>query len=194
MERQESLSPEQSLQLINEMIVKAKRSFSNISFYFLMWGWLLLVAGITEYVLARIVHWEYSWIGWPIVGILGGIGASLHGSRSKSAKGTTYMDNLFMYIWLGFIAMLIVLIVSTVANGINPGPFIMIATGLPTFISGGAMRFRPLIVGGVLFWVIGLLSFFVLEEYSSLLFSLSILCGYIIPGMMLKKAESDGTV
>lgn len=194
MEKSQQLTPDQSLELINEMILKAKQSFSKVSFYFLLWGMLLFIAGIVEYYLDRVVHYEYSYVGWPVVGFIGGIIASIHGAAEGKKQGVmSYTDKVFMFLWSAFVVTLVLLIVGAVANDSNPGSYIIIMTGLPTFVSGGIMRFKPLIVGGLIFWAIGIFSFFFLDEYRSLLFSLAILFGYIIPGIMLKRSE-DGSV
>jgi len=190
--KNQELTPDESLRLINEMILKAKRSFTNMSFYFILWGVLLFAAGILEYYLDRVIHYEHSYMGWPIVGVLGAIASSVKGARDERKAGATaYMDKVFMFLWMGFMITLLLLIIGTVGNQLNPGSFIIILTGLPTFVSGGVMRFRPLIIGGIIFWAIGIGSFFLLDEYRSLLFSLSILMGYIIPGLLLKRAENE---
>jgi hypothetical protein len=62
---------------------------------------------------------------------------------------------------------------------------------MPTFITGGILRFRPLVVGGVLFWLFGMVSLFVWPEQGALLFGLALVTGYIIPGILLKRQE-DG--
>ncbi len=67
-----NLTPEQSLKLIESMIGQAKRSFQRMSFYFLLWGGLLLVATLTEYCMGR-AGLPNGWLGWPILGTLGGI-------------------------------------------------------------------------------------------------------------------------
>ena len=46
-----ALTPQQSLQLIEQMIGQAKRSFQRMSFYFLLWGVLLTLAMLTTYLL-----------------------------------------------------------------------------------------------------------------------------------------------
>ena len=44
----ENMSPQESLDLIQHMIRQTKASFVQISYYFLMWGILLSLAGISE--------------------------------------------------------------------------------------------------------------------------------------------------
>ncbi len=41
---------------------------------------------------------------------------------------------------------------------------IIVLTGLPTFLTGQLIRFRPLILGGILFWVLGAISYFVVHS------------------------------
>ena len=191
-----AFNEEDSLAVISEMISVAKRSFMRVSYYFLLWGWLLLAAGLLEYVLRNVLDMRHiAWIGWPLVGILGGIFAALRGRKESTTVGAiTYMDRVFMYLWGGFVVTLVLVIVTNLMRHSNPGPAIIILTGLPTFVSGGVMRFRPLIVGGLLFWLLGLLAYIAPGEYSSLLFCAAIAAGYLVPGYLLQKAERDGRI
>ncbi len=192
---EEEFSAEESLQVINRMIMRAKQSFSRISFYFLLWGWLLLGAGLTEYVLQHVVHFQHWWIGWPIAGFGGGITAGIYGSRqSRKQMAMGYMDRVFTFLWVAFTITLAIMIVGSVLNKISPTPYIIVLIGLPTFVSGGIMKFKPLLLGGIIFWAVGIASFFAFKEYSALLFCFSILCGYIIPGYMLRMAEKKGVI
>jgi hypothetical protein len=65
-------------------------------------------------------------------------------------------------------------------------------TGLPTFITGQAMRFRPLMLGGVLFWIAGVAMLFVTGPLGVLvIYCVAMVLGYILPGILLKRYE-DG--
>ena len=185
-----TLTPEQSLRLIDETIREAKRSFQKIHFYFLLWGILFALAGVASYVLMRAGS-TWHWVGWPVMGILGGIIAGVHGAREGRKQGAiTTMDRVHMWLWTASTISLLLLLVGLLARGVDPNPYILVLIGMPTFITGALMRFRPLMLGGVLFWIIGLASFFVLREYSSLVFSGAIVLGYIIPGLLLKQEEN----
>ncbi len=185
------IAPEQSLKLIESMIGQAKRSFQRMSFYFLLWGGLLMLATLTEYFMNR-SGLPNGWLGWPILGALGGIISGMHGAREGRKAGvSTFTDTVFMWLWSAFMITLVIVIVSSVAMDSRPGPWASMLTGMPTFITGGILRFRPLMFGGVLFWVFGLLMLFVWPEHSELLFGLALLCGYIVPGFLLKRQE-DG--
>src|SRR5688572_4074566 len=51
--RNESLNPQQSLDLITSMIQQAKGSVQKSSFHFLLWGWTIIVANLGVYVLLK---------------------------------------------------------------------------------------------------------------------------------------------
>ena len=68
---------------------------------------------------------------------------------------------------------------------------IIVLTGLPTFVTGQLMRFRPLILGGVLFWVLGAVSYFAPMSMTVWLYIAAIFFGYLVPGYLLKRQE-DG--
>lgn len=189
----EDLSPEKSLEIIKNMVLKAQKDYQKNSYYFLLWGWLLLATGIGEYVLANFSDIMHSWVVWPVMGILGGVLATLHGrKKAKEKKASTFADRVFGYIWMAFVMTLVLIIIMGISATQNPTPFVLLLTGLPTFASGGILKFKPLMLGGIIFWVFGLVAFYLLPEFSSLIFSLAILFGYIIPGYMLKKVEEDG--
>lgn len=188
---EQPMTPEMSLRVINDMIQQAKQSFSRMSFYFLLWGGLFLAATLTEYFVAT-AGLPNGWLGWPILGTLGGIIAAVHGSREgRKAGASSFTDRVFAWVWGSFTLTLVIVIISCVAMEQRPGPWVSIITGMPTLISGGILRFRPLMVGGMLFWALGLLSLFVWPEHGALLFGLALLLGYIVPGILLKKQE-DG--
>jgi hypothetical protein len=46
-------------------------------------------------------------------------------------------------------------------------------------------------IGGILFWVFGIISFLVPNEMQSLAGAVAILCGYLVPGYILKNKHED---
>ena len=185
------MTPAQGLAPIQAMINEAKQSVMKMGFYFILWGAILEACGLGEFFLDR-AGYNKPWLVWPVLCTLGGIIAGIHGAREGARSGAaTYSDRLMMWLWTAFTITLVLIIIGSVSTGINPGHHIMLMTGLPTFVTGAMLRFKPLIVGGILFWVIGLLSFWFLTEYSSLVFVFAIIVGYVIPGILLKIQE-DG--
>jgi len=65
----------------------------------------------------------------------------------------------------------------------------LIVTGLPTYFTGSILKLKELRYGGGVFWVLGLVSIFSSPEYSSLIFALAIVLGYLVPGMIMKNRK-----
>lgn len=190
MERE--LTPSESLKLIETMIGQAKQSFYRSSFYFLLWGVLLILAMAVNYFFAAQGDPRGSW-AWAVVGVVGGIASWAYGAREgKRQQSRTAMDRLMQWIWAGYLATLFVMMIggSASGSGMSVGSIIVL-TGLPTFVTGQLLRFKPLAFGGILFWVLGAVSFFTDMQAQALLYIAAMLLGYLIPGFLLKRRE-DG--
>lgn len=190
MERE--LTPSESLKLIETMISQAKQSFHRQSFYFLLWGALLIAAMIFNYVMAMQGS-PIGTYGWAVVGMVGGLLSWWRGAReAKHQHVHTMMDRMIAWLWAGFLA---TLFITMLGSGISGDPMnvgaIIVLTGLPTFLTGQLMRFKPLILGGILFWVLGAISFFVDMRAVALLYIVAMFFGYLVPGYLLKRQE-DG--
>ncbi|MCB9182690.1 MAG: hypothetical protein H6591_02135 [Flavobacteriales bacterium] len=190
---EQTLTPEESLKVIESMIGQAKRSFSRLSFYFLLWGVLLTGAMLATYLLDDLEPSIRHGLPWGVAGIAGGLISSVYGARqSKHEPVNNPMDRIVGWVWGGFVITMLLLLFGTLRNGIDPGAPITLLTGLPTFLTGQILRFRPLILGGLLFWACGIAMHFTTEAgILTALYCGAMVLGYIIPGLMLKRQE-DG--
>lgn len=189
---EKNMTPEQSLRVIEEMIGQAKKSFSRMSFYFLLWGGLLIAAMIATYLLRGTSASISQGAPWGIAGILGGIISSVHGAREGKRNAVNNpMDRVVGWLWGAFVITMMITIVVNVLHRQDPGAMITLLTGFATFMTGQIMRFRPLILGGVLFWVIGIGMHFTNDALiSTALYCAAMFFGYIVPGIMLKNQEN----
>lgn len=189
---EKNLTPEESLSMIHEMIAQAKQSFMRISPFFILWGITFMVAGIMEFILKQQGH-PLFWTSWPIAGFIGGGLAFWQGKKlSEQQQTETFMDRVSTFLWSGYVAALVLVLYMTVSSGTDPNPYVMLITGIPTFVTGALIRFPALKWGGVLFWVFALLAFNLNTQYSGLIFSVALLFGYLMPGIMLRNKEKDG--
>lgn len=194
MEKQENTSEMEQLNMISSMISEARKSFSKTSIYFLIWGVVMAAAGLVEFWLTQNAY-AYPYISWPIAGLVGGIWAGIVGRKQgMEQQHFTLYDRAIMAIWSSYTITLILVVIAAVLQKQNPGLWIMFLTGLPTMASGILIKFRPLVLGGIVFWVAGLIALFIPANYLALVFAISLFLGYIIPGLMLKKAEENGSL
>lgn len=184
------MNPEKSLEIIQSMMTESKRSFHKVSPYFLIWGLLMSIAGITESIVVYKLDMKQGFAVWGVMGIVGGIISMIYSKReSKNQPAKNFHDIMYNYVWGGFGITLFLVIVLSVINKINPAPYILLLTGLPTFVTGGLAKHTPLKLGGFVFWIAGILAFLVSKEFSGIVFSLAILFGYLVPGYLLLKQE-----
>jgi uncharacterized membrane protein HdeD (DUF308 family) len=190
---EKNMTPEQSILLIEEMIAQAKRSFSRVSFYFLLWGGLLTLAMLATYLLRDQPNAWGQGAPWGVAGVLGGVISGVHGARQgRQVQVSNPMDGLIGWLWTSFVITMVIIIVASVMDHRDPGAMITVPTGIPTFMTGQIMRFRPLIIGGILFWVAGIAMHMTQDALThTVLYCGAMLLGYIIPGILLKRQE-DG--
>jgi hypothetical protein len=59
--------------------------------------------------------------------------------------------------------------------------------GMPTFLSGIILKFKPLKIGGICCWVLAFLAPFTPPDYQYLLMAGAVALAWIVPGHLLRK-------
>tara|TARA_R110002072_G_scaffold49477_8_gene134458 strand:+ start:2808 stop:3380 length:573 start_codon:yes stop_codon:yes gene_type:complete len=183
----------EQIQLIETMIANAKGNIGDSSVFYLLWGWLVFIAAALNYVLLNHTSFENPWIGWMYLMILGGIISAVLGyKKGRTKKVQTYPERALKFLWLGFVITLFSVLWGMGIIGIKATyPILMLMYGLGTFVSGGILKFKPLIVGGILAWICGIIAFYCSFSYQLLLIMLAILFSYIIPGHMMAQSKES---
>ena len=185
---QENFSPQQSLDLIRDMINKTKSNLEENRFYFLLWGWLSFVAIIGQFILKVILEYERHYMVWLLTIPAAIITVIYSARRHKAPAVKTYVGESMSHLWTGVgISFFILSLVITNSPGgrLNAWPLFILFYGLGTFVSGRILHFSPLVIGGIFNWVLAIISIFVHFDYQLLLAAGAILTSYIIPGHLL---------
>lgn len=190
---EKELTQEESMEMIHSMINISRQNFRNGGFYYILWGSLFLIAAIVQYILYSVYSSELHWVSWMAAGALAFIiGTVLLFTRKKTPQVKTYINRMNFYLWTAFVISII--FIGFLAsqhqlsqNQINP--LIIMLYGFATFISGGMLRFKWLIGGAVVAWIIAIVSVF--QDYGTqmLLVAATILLSYLIPGILLKYSK-----
>ena len=196
-----NFTPEQSLELIGHFILNYRKNLRTRSFYFLLWGWIVIIASLSHFVVLTIMlkQQAYDRIGlltliiWSFFTLLGLVLTYLH-SRSDSVKkeAKSHIDKFIMTLWR-FTALSIILILffCIKMNYFYPTPFILTIAGLATTVTGVTVKFRPVIFGGILFFIFAVIGSFITSEYQLLINAVALIFGYLIPGYMLRASKSE---
>jgi hypothetical protein len=194
MENEEKfMTGEESLKIITEMINKTKVNIRQSSFHLLFWGWLILGCSLSEYILYRFTEFSNPWYVWYFV-IPGVFVSIIYGFvNGKKEQVHTYAEMIYVWIWVGFFIASVVLFIIHSSDMGSVGKYILMLAGFPTFVSGFVLKFKPLILGGLAFWVFSLAANFGGPDIVPLCMPLGITTGYLIPGYLLRKKFSHDT-
>src|SRR5262249_25382830 len=138
---------------------------------------------------------EQSYLVWLLMP-LGGIVSFIYGRRQhKREPIKSYVDEILKYVLIAFGVSLGIVLVFQFKLGINTYPMVMVVYAVQLFVWGGALRFRPLIAGGIINWALAIAAFFVPFDIQLLLIAAAVLTGFAIPGHLLKsRFEKSKTV
>src|SRR5215212_3112172 len=100
------LSPEKSLEVIQTMINTARNKFSENGHLYLLWGWVVFVCSITQFVLMTYFNYPYHYMVWMLTW-----GAFIYQAiylyrHKKKEKVRTYADSLIGYVWTAFVVLM----------------------------------------------------------------------------------------
>lgn len=191
----EKFSPQDSLQLIQQMIAKTRHDMGDNAVYFLLWGWVIFACCIGEFVLANLLSYEKHYLVWLLI-IPAALASVYIGMRqNRSQKTNTYVGDSMKYLWTGMGISFFVLSVIFNKQGNNYAvfPVFIMLYGLGTFVSGKILQFKPLVYGGVAAWLMAMAAVFFDPQYQLLFGAASILVSYIIPAHLLRNKQNQSS-
>lgn len=185
---EEQMDEKQSLHIITQMISKAKNNLGNNSFYFLLWGWAVFLTAIAHYILL-VGQWKWHFLPWPIGMTVTALISIVYSYREgKNKKAKSYLDKFLETLWIctTVCIVLVLAIITKIADFRASYAALMILYGLGTVITGSIIQFRPLVIGGVIIWCCAASLIWLNFPDALLALAVSVLAGYIIPGYLLR--------
>jgi hypothetical protein len=110
--------------------------------------------------------------------------------QSENKSAPTILDYINKWLWIGFGVTCFIMVVFGNQYNWQINPVIITMCGVPTLVSGIMLRFKPLVFGGVCFWIFGAVLFMVDMNTQFLLAAVAVVLGYLVPGYLLKKSEA----
>ena len=192
------LTPEESFDVINKAIANFKINYRESSKVFLLWGWILTLTSISNFVLLKFVHSMQPWVlngyvilaNWVLFILIGFIIMYFMVRKmNKEKKVISHVDKFIDYLWWVTAPSFFIAAFICIKSGIAPPPLMLLVAGMATTTTALVIKFRPLIIGGMSFFIFSIATTFVTNEYLALVVGAAIICGYLIPGYMLKAAK-----
>jgi Flp pilus assembly protein TadB len=187
----ENITQQESLAIIESMINKARNQFSENGFIYLLWGWVIFFCSTAQFILQNIVHYQRHYLVWTVTWLAVAVQIFYYSRKEKKRVVKTYTDDIAGYVWLAFVIMLL-LSGSLINSALQPDQYyigtvvILILYGMPTFLSGIILKFKPLIIGGMCCWVLSIIAVLLPHNITILLISVAVVVAWIIPGYLLR--------
>lgn len=182
----------ESMVLIASMINKAKNRFSENGLLYLWWGWIVFACCIIQFIALYFFN-ENAWYVWLSTWVMAIIQIFIIKKKRKTQKVNTYTEEINGFVWLAFFIclMLSLFIVSYSGNQKLIYPILLVLYGMPIFLSGVILKFKPLISGSICCWVFSVLALFILPEFQLLLVAVAVVLAWIIPGYLLRSKYNN---
>jgi hypothetical protein len=189
MNEEKLMTEKESMELITSMINKAKSRFHESGFLYLLWGWIVLICCIVQFSATHFFNVQNAYHIWYITWLVLIYQIFFLRKKRKLRTFITYTEDINRYVWIVFgiceILLVFILLLFKKYEVINP--VVIVLYGMPIFLSGIILKFKPLLLGGISCWVISGISPFVNIEFQLVLTAAAIICGWIIPGYMLRQ-------
>jgi hypothetical protein len=193
-----NLTPEESFEIINKAIANFKMNYKESAKTFLLWGWILTLASFSNFIIVKILHAKetyklmglFSFGNWALFCLIGFIIMYFMVRKiNKEKKVYSHLDKFINNLWWVTMASFFIAILICIRLEIAPPPIMLLIAGLATTTTGLLIKFKPLIIGGMAFFIFSIAATFVTNENIALVVCLSIICGYLVPGYFLKSAK-----
>src|SRR5690349_23225308 len=98
MQSEQDFSGEESLAIIQSMINKVRNRFSENGHLYLLWGWVVLVCSIAQFILIHFVHYEQGYYVWAACWLAFIYQAIYLAKARRKKKVRTYTDDIIGYV------------------------------------------------------------------------------------------------
>ena len=186
---EQPFNEQNSLQLIESMINKAKNNFSESGTLYLLWGIVVFICSMGQFIAVHFYNYQQAQYIWFLAWLVVIYQVIFLSKRAKKEKVKTYTADILKYVWICFMCcmLLFIFILQYQKAYYSINPAILVLYGVPTFLSGIILKFRPLVVGGIICWLLAFGSVFVPYDFQLLFICAAVVAAWIIPGLLLRR-------
>jgi hypothetical protein len=179
------LSTDQSLEIITRMIRQAQGNVKRSAIYLILWGLTIATANLGMFILMW-AGYSRPYVVWLIT--LPAWIATIYISykHGKGATMRTHLDRINALLWYSYGVVILAIVMFGFKINYQLNPIILLVSAVPAFVSGVIIKFRPLTVGGILFWVLGVVCFLSEGPWQYLIGAVAVTTGHLVPGLLLR--------
>jgi len=188
-----NLTPEESLLLISRTIEETKQRFQENGHILILWGCVTFSVFFLQYFFSIVGLYKKFDIIWTcILFPLGAVYTFIYvrGKEKKNQIPKNILGRILGTIgWLVGMNIMILGFVFGDHLGNALAPIFIILLAIMIIMTGVSIKFKPLIIGGILLNLIGFGTFLVSRDYHGFSMMLGSVVGFIIPGILLNMAK-----
>jgi len=186
-------TPEQSLQLIDSIIKKAKNRFEENGFAFILWG---ITIALCCYSQAFLLYQGYNKVSWypylimPIISLY-----TFWYYARKKTNNTNPLGLISSRLWL-FVS-LNIMVAAFAYNAVlkdHLTPFILILLGIATAVASSLIKSKLFLFCGLIINLSGFLAFHLAYVHHPTLMGSVAIITFLIPGIVLRIKEKRKNV
>jgi hypothetical protein len=185
---EKEISHQESMQIITEMIGKAKQGFHESGISAVLWGSVIGLCGLVNFAET---YWHF-YIGFNIwlltlVAIIPQVVISIRESRQR--KVLTHTEWAADVVWIVYAISIFALnfYISTVPNVPSLFSLFLLLYAIPTLACGILYKFKIMMWAGLLCYGFFVISCFTPTVYDMLLNGLAGIFNWLIPGLILRR-------
>jgi hypothetical protein len=203
----DKMSEQESLQLISQMINKAKNSYHDSGTGPILWGSVITFCSLVTFLRIKF-DFDLPFDIWLLTLIAIIPQVFIVNKEKKKNKARAYDETMMDYVWIcfGISIFLLIFINANILYKLNPvfqtyidvkgvkpdfnyssfsASFFLMLYGIPTIVTGGCRNFRPMVYGGILCWGCCIVSVYTKADIDMLLTAIAAMGAWLVPGIIL---------
>ncbi len=179
------LSPEESFEIITNVITQARNRFEENGFVYVFWGALIAIAAIGQFLLLQKELYEINWYPYLLMPV-GSVITGIYYSKKRKAGFKNQVSRIVSVSWITISANLLILgAVFAMQLKQNLIPVLLILLSVGILVSAGTFKSKLLYYSGIVVNISAFVCFYLDWIYHSLLMGVVAIVAMLIPGIIL---------
>ncbi len=187
------LTGEDSIKIIEQMIGRAKEEEKDSGLGWIVWGWMLFLASIINYIMI-VIDAPNKYVIWNYFGVVG-IFFMLYSIfknklfKTKVQGVKTYTNEMVERMGAAFFISLVIMVFGNATTGVNRTGvnfgYLLLLYGFWMYIHASAFRYKLLTAGAFVNWAGAIIIFVFYKDLGKNILLIHAACvaiGYLIPG------------
>lgn len=181
----------QDIQTIKAMLEKTKRATAESGTLFIVWGVLITLALVGNYVLAYYKKYEWEWLNWTAIAVIGWVFSVVYGIRRERKEPVkTYVQVAARHLYFACGALFLLVGLAFPRIGIYSyeaiPPLTSAVTGVLFFVMSGLFEWPFLKWAGLIWWAGAVGMSFVPGNGRTLVYAGLFIVAFLVPSFILR--------